>query len=411
MSDEIIKKLIEDTNKLVSDMRQNHEQEIKTFAKNESVAEIKSSIDRQQTDIADIIGKITDMQRANALANEAKHDTNQLTTDQKSAKDALDKLIRHKFNESVLSDNERKSLNTLNNNEGGWLTSRDTAGRIIKRVYDSSPVRRYASVQQTSKGMLTGLIMNGRNGYSWVGETETRSETTTQNFGEYEIRVNELYAYPRVSNTMLDDADFDIESLMIQDGGMGFAEGESSAFINGDGVKKPRGFMAVDFAYTGDNTRAWGTVQKFKTGVNGGFAAAPNGGDKLIDMATSLRSIYQSGAIWGMNRFTLAEVMKLKDSNGAYLWQPNFQIASTPFGTILGHPVDASFDHMADISNSSLSLFYGDLKQAYQIVDRRGISIVRDNITSPGWTKLHMSKRVGGDVINSEAYRVLEFKA
>lgn len=405
-----IKKLVDDTNKLVTDMRAKHEEELKGLAKNEGVAEIKTQTEAMKTDIAELIGQMTEIKRAQALGSGGE-EKGALTPEQKEAKSALNKLIRCKMDVDALSEPERKALRTLANPDGGWLTSADTTGQIIKKVFDMSPVRRYANAKSTSKGILTGPIMNGRNSYGWVGEQETRAETDTQQFGEYEIRVYELYAYPKVSNTMLDDADFDVEALMVSDGSMGFAEGEASAFVNGNGVKKPRGFMNQTFSYTGDSSRTWGEVQKFKTGVNGGFAAAPNGGDKLIDMATSLRAKYQGGAIWGMNRFTLAEVMKLKDSEGRYIWLPNFQIANSPFGTILGRAVDASFDHMADIATNSLSLFYGDLGQAYQIVDRRGISIIRDNITSPGWTKLHLSKRVGGDVINFEAYRVLEFKA
>ena len=112
-----------------------------------------------------------------------------------------------------------------------------------------------------------------------------------------------------------------------------------------------------------------------------------------------------------MNRFTLAEVMKLQDDTGNYIFLQGFNLQTGAFGTLLGHPVDASFDHMADIATDSLSIIYGDLGAAYQIADRRGISIVRDNITTPGQTKWNMSKRVGGDVVNFEAYRALEFKA
>ena len=80
--------------------------------------------------------------------------------------------------------------------------------------------------------------------------------------------------------------------------------------------------MTVPTAYTGDNVRAWGTVQKFKTGVNGAFAATRNGGDIFIESAMSLRSAYRTGAVWAMNRFILATAMKLKDSEGNYIWQP-----------------------------------------------------------------------------------------
>ena len=125
---------------------------------------------------------------------------------------------------------------------------------------------------------------------------------------------------------------------------MAFAESEGSAFLNGDGILEPRGLMTVSTAYTGDNTRAWGTVQKFKTGVNGAFAATPNGGDVFIESAMSLRGVYRTGAIWGMNRFTFAAAMKLKDSDGNYIWQPSWNLQDAPFGTICGIRVAPDFD-------------------------------------------------------------------
>ena len=210
---------------------------------------------------------------------------------------------------------------------------------------------------------------------------------------------------------MLEDADYDIEAMIVNDAAQGFAEGEAYGFLLGNGVLQPRGMMTVATAYTGDNTRAWGTVQKFKTGVNGGFAATPNGGKILIDAAMSLRGAYRAGAIWGMNRFTFAEAMKLQDSDGKFIWQPTWNLTDSPFGMILGIPVVPDFDHMADIANDSLSMFVGDLNQAYQIVDRRGVNVIRDNITNPDVVQWYFTKRTGGDLVNSEAVRFVEFKA
>jgi len=311
----------------------------------------------------------------------------------------------------ALTDSEQKALNTLSNPDGGFLTTADTSGRIISRLRDFSPMRRYANVKTTGKSRLTGIINNGRNAYSWGAQGATVGESSTKQFGEYQIDVKKLIAYPKATEEMLEDADYDIEALIIDDATMGFAEGESYGFLLGNGVLQPRGLMTVPTAYTGDNTRAWGTVQKFKTGVNGAFAATPNGGDVFIEAAMSLRSAYRSGAIWAMNRFTLAAAMKLKDSDGNYIWQPTWNLQDAPFGTICGIAIAPDFDHMADIATNSLSIAVGDLNQAYQIVDKRGISVVRDNITSPGNVNWYISKRTGGDVVNSEAVRFIEFKA
>ena len=209
----------------------------------------------------------------------------------------------------------------------------------------------------------------------------------------------------------IEDADYDIEAMIVNDAAQDFAEGEAYGFLLGNGVLQPRGMMTVATAYTGDNSRAWGTVQKFKTGVNGSFAATPNGGKILIDAAMSLRGAYRAGAIWGMNRFTFAEAMKLQDSDGNFIWQPTWNLTDSPFGMILGIPVVPDFDHMADIANDSLSMFVGDLNQAYQIVDRRGVNVIRDNITNPDVVQWYFTKRTGGDLVNSEAVRFVEFKA
>ena len=255
------------------------------------------------------------------------------------------------------------------------------------------------------------IINNGRNAYSWGAQAASVTNSDTKQFGEYQIDVKKLIAYPKATEEMLEDGDYDIEALIMDDATMGFAEGEAYGFLLGNGVLQPRGLMTVPTAYTGDNTRAWGTVQKFKTGVNGAFAATPNGGDIFIESAMSLRSAYRTGAVWAMNRFTLATAMKLKDSEGNYIWQPTWNLQDAPFGTICGIPVAPDFDHLADVATNSLSIVVGNLNQAYQIVDKRGISVIRDNITSPGNVNWYISKRTGGDLVNSEAVRFIEFKA
>jgi HK97 family phage major capsid protein len=284
-------------------------------------------------------------------------------------------------------------------------------GRIIQRIHDNSPVRRFANVKTTGKDTVNGLIDNGRNSYSWGFQGNTPSATNTKEFGHYEIKVKKLYAYPTATTEMLEDADYDIEGMVIADAAQGFAEGEAYGFLLGNGVLQPRGLMTAATAYTGDNTRAWGTVQKFKTGANGDFAATPNGGKVFIDAAMSLRGAYRAGAIFGMNRFTFAAAMKLQDSEGNFIWQPTWNLTDSPFGMILGIPVVPDFDHMADIANDSLSIFVGNLNQAYQIADRRGVNVIRDNITNPDVVKWYFTKRTGGDVVNSEAVRFIEFKA
>lgn len=407
MSDDI-KKLIEDVNKSVIDMRTNAETqmaEVKKFG--QTSADTAEKLANQEKDIASLICTMTEIKNAQLALAEAKRNEGGMTQEQKNAKEAFIKFVR----KQALTEVEQKALSTLTNPDGGFLTTPDTSGRIIARLHDMSPMRQYANVRTTTKSRVTGIINNGRNAYSWGAQAAAVTNSTTKQFGEYQIDVKKLIAYPKATEEMLEDADYDIEALIIDDATMGFAEGEAYGFLLGDGILQPRGLMTVATAYTGDNVRAWGTVQKFKTGVNGAFAATPNGGDIFIESAMSLRSQYRARAIMGMNRFTLAAAMKLKDSEGNYIWQPTWNLTDSPFGMICGVKVAPDFDHLADIATGSLSVIVGDLNQAYQIVDKRGISVVRDNITSPGNVNWYISKRTGGDVVNSEAVRFIEFAA
>ena len=407
MSDDI-KKLIDDVNKSVVDLRTNTETQIAEVKKfGQSSADTAEKLANQEKDIASLIGTMTEIKNAQLAMAEAKHNEGGMTAEQKNAKEAFVKFMR----KQALTEVEQKALSTLTNPDGGFLTTPDTSGRIIARLHDMSPMRQFANVRTTNKSRVTGIINNGRNAYSWGAQAASITNSNTKQFGEYQIDVKKLIAYPKATEEMLEDADYDIEALILNDATMGFSEGEGYGFLLGDGVLQPRGLMTVATAYTGDNVRAWGTVQKFKTGVNGAFAATPNGGDVFIDAAMSLRSQYRAKAIIGMNRFTLAAAMKLKDSEGNYIWNPTWNITDAPFGMICGLRVAPDFDHMADIANDSLSVIVGDLNQAYQIVDKRGISVIRDNITAPGNVNWYISKRTGGDVVNSEAVRFIEFKA
>lgn len=407
MSDDILK-LVGDINKSVADLRTSTETQLAEVKKQgQSSADTSEKLARQEQDIAGIIAAIQEVKASQLAQAEAKQHQDGLTPEQKNAKEAFIKFVR----KQALTEVEQKALSTLTNPDGGFLTTPDTSGRIIARLHDMSPMRQFANVRTTNKSRVTGIVNNGRNAYSWGAQAASITNSNTKQFGEYQIDVKKLIAYPKATEEMLEDADYDIEALILNDATMGFSEGEGYGFLLGDGVLQPRGLMTVATAYTGDNVRAWGTVQKFKTGVNGAFAATPNGGDVFIDAAMSLRSQYRAKAIIGMNRFTLAAAMKLKDSEGNYIWNPTWNITDAPFGMICGLRVAPDFDHMADIANDSLSVIVGDLNQAYQIVDKRGISVIRDNITAPGNVNWYISKRTGGDVVNSEAVRFIEFKA
>jgi HK97 family phage major capsid protein len=396
-----VKKLVDDLGKSVHDMRQNNEAKMAELAKNNGVAELKEAQAKLDEQVANMVKGLTDLQRANALGADNQKSNDDVAPEIKAA---FSHLVRR--GEGGL---DAKSLSSLTNPDGGYLVPRDTSGRIIKKAQDYSPMRRYASVQSISGDALEGLNDNGVISTGWVGETASRTATATTQLGMWKVPAHEIYANPQATQRMLDDAEINVEAWISGKLAEAFGQAEASAFISGDGVGKPRGILSRTFATTTDASRAWGTVQKVASGASGAFVATPNAADCLISLMTALHPKYWAGAIFAMNRYTLGEVMKLKDDTGAYIWQPNFQLGVA--GTILGQKVDASFDHLPSLGAASKSIVFGDFSNAYQIVDKKGITILRDPLTNKPYVGFYTTRRVGGDVINSEAYKVLSFEA
>lgn len=402
---------IEGVNRNLTQMREKHEDATKKFGDYEKEnGEIKSQVAAMQKDLADAVSAVTEAKRAIALAAEAKRQHDDLTPEQKAQKEVFAKLVRYGEEKAArFTEAEQKMMSTLSNPDGGYNVPTDMSGRIMARVQLMSPVRQYASKQTISTGSLEGPIDNQELDDGWTGEVETRGETNTPQTGMWRIPVHERYAKPKVTQTLLDDSVVDIEAWLYRKIADRFARREAIAFLTGDGVNKPKGLLSQTMAYTADASRAWGTVQKVKTGANGAFAAAPNGGDCLIDLITELHTKYWGNALFFMNRYSLGALMKLKNSEGEYIWQPDFKMG--PSGVLLGFKVDASFDHMPTIAADSLSIGFGNLEEAYQIVDRQGIRILRDPYSAKPFIELYATSRVGGDVLNSEAFKLLEFKA
>jgi HK97 family phage major capsid protein len=183
---------------------------------------------------------------------------------------------------------------------------------------------------------------------------------------------------------------------------------ENSEFVTG-AANKIRGFVlgypvASD---PGDGSVAWGTLGYFPTGVDGDFAASAKG-DNLYDLMGLLKNDYLPNAAWFTRRAVITKIRKFKDTQNNYLWQPSF-VALSP-ETIMGYPVVRMEDFPA-VTTGSLSLAFGDLKQAYQIVDRQGIRVLRDPYTSKPYIKFYTTKRTGGGVVNFEAIKLLKFAA
>lgn len=305
--------------------------------------------------------------------------------------------------DQILGADELKALSVGTDPDGGYVVNPDMSGRIVAKVFETSPLRAYASVQVISTDALEGLFDLEESASGWVGETESRAETATPQLGKWRIPVHELYAKPKATQKLLDDAEIDMEAWLASKVAEKFARDEANAFVVGNGVGKPRGFL--DYA---DGTTLPGTIERFDSGVNGGFATDGSGADVLISALYGLKQPYRNNAVWAMNRSTTSAVRKIKDSDGAYIWQAALS-AGQP-ATLLGYPV-ASFEDMPALATGSLSVAVADWREAYQIVDRAGIRTLRDPYSAKPYVEFYTTKRVGGDVVNFEAIKLIEFSA
>lgn len=318
-------------------------------------------------------------------------------------KAAFDKMVRK--GELHLSGDEIKALSVGSDPDGGYMVNPDMSGRIAMKVFESSPHRAYASVQVISTDALEGTYDNDEAASGWVSEAGSRTETSTPQLAVWRIPTHELYANPRATQRILDDAAINMEAWLESKVVSKFSRDENTAFVSGSGVGKPRGFLTYA-DYSSPGVFELEAVEQFDTGVSGDFPAAPNGVDILIDVQYGLKTAYRPNANWFMNRSTVGKVRKEKDSNGAYVWVPG-ATAGAP-SLLLGDPI-APYEDMPSIAAGSLSIAYGDMREAYQIVERQGVRTLRDPYTAKPFVQFYTTKRVGGDVVNFEALKLIKF--
>lgn len=303
-----------------------------------------------------------------------------------------------------MSADQLKTMMVSSDPDGGYTVTPDVSGRVVQKIYDTSPIRQYASVQAISTDSLEGTTDLGEGSAGWVSETGARPATNTPQTGKWKIVVHEMYAMPEATTKLLQDSNVNIAAWLANKTSRKFLRMENAAFVNGDGVGKPRGFLTYPTVVTGDATRAWEVFQHIATG-GATLGADPNGAHKLIDVVHSLHSEFLAGSNWAMNRLTLGEIRKLKDTNGNFLWLPSLD-AKRP-DTLLGYPV-ADFADMPDIGAGALPVVFGNFAEGYQIVDRLGIRVIRDELTNKPFVRFYTIRRVGGDVINFEALKFLK---
>ena len=301
------------------------------------------------------------------------------------------------------SEAELKSLNIATPADGGFLLPTELDAKIAERLLRISPIRQIAQIVQTSTADYRKLISLGGTASGWVSEMTTRPETAEPTFAEIVPPSGELYANPSASQQMLDDAGFDLETWLAGQIANEFARAEGAAFVNGTGSGQPAGFLTAPISAGPDGARSYGTLQYVASGDANGFDTQPD--MHLIDLVMALNPGHRQGAAWVMNASTIAAVRKMKDGDGAFLWQGSL-IDSQP-DRLLGYPVYEAAD-MPSIGAGNTPIAFGNFHAGYLVTERMGTRILRDPYTNKPFVNFYATRRIGGQVLDSDAIKVLK---
>jgi HK97 family phage major capsid protein len=309
---------------------------------------------------------------------------------------------------SAADGREKRAAQTVTptGSAGGFALPEEIERTIARLGVDMSPIRAIATVRTVGSTDYKELFDVNGAGFEWVGETDPRNQTNTPDLAEVAPTFGMASAKPQASEESLDDLFFNVEDWLISSASEAMYAGEGAAFISGNGTKKPTGILAGPTPVsTADSSRAFGTLQYIASGQ---AAAMPTNLDVLYDLVYSLRARYRNNAQWLTSKLVLAAMRKYKDADNNYLWQPSLQ-AGQP-STFLGYAINEAED-MPAVAANAFPLAFGDFKEGYLICDRVGLRITRDEITTPGFVKFYVRKRVGGKLRNTQAIKLLKIAA
>jgi HK97 family phage major capsid protein len=319
-------------------------------------------------------------------------------------KEAFEAYVRSGDDRGIRSV-EAKAMSISAGSDGGYLVPRETETEIAKRLAVLSPIRSIASVRQVSTAVLRKPFALSGPATGWVGETAARPQTASPTLAELEFPAAELYAMPSATQALLEDSAVDLDTWLSDEIELAFAEQEGAAFVTGNGINKPKGFLAYD--KVADANWAWGSIGTIASGAAGAFTAA-NPGDRLVDLVYALKAGYRENGSFVMNRKTQAAVRKMKDGDGNYLWQPPATVGAKAM--LMGFPVVEAED-MPDIAADSTAIAFGDFARGYLVVDRTGVRVLRDPYSAKPYVLFYVTKRVGGGVQDFNAIKLLKFAA
>lgn len=315
---------------------------------------------------------------------------------------AFNHLMRRGDISGIKDIDVQASASTLSDPDGGFTVPEEVEAQIDRVAQSVSAMRRICTVRSISTDTYKKLVNQGGAASGWVAEKGSRAETATPTLAEIAINTKEIYAMPYATQTLLDDSRVDIGAWLAEEVSTEFSEEEGEAFITGSGVEQPKGIAS--YTMVANASYAWGKVGY----ITSGHATLINNADRLIDLQHALKAVYRNGAVWLMADSTLNAIRKLKDGEGNYLWRPG--LAENAPDTLLGKPVEID-DNVAAIGAGTYSVFFGNFKRAYLIVDRLGVRVLRDPYSAKPYVAFYTTKRVGGGIVMYEAIKALKISA
>jgi HK97 family phage major capsid protein len=394
-----LKKVGEEIKKDFENFKSENDKRIQTLEKNRGVADFDEKLAKNNDSIEALEKKLEDIQ----VALKRKGSEQAEVAD---CKDVVSSYLRKgRISESQAADYVKhletvgagyKGLSVDSEPDGGFLVRPSVSSTITKKIFESSPVRQLASAETISSDRWEEIYDNDEPDAGWVGERESRVETGTNQLNMIAIPVHEMYAEPKITQKLLDDSAVDVESWHQGKVAEKFARLEASAFVSGDGIKKPKGFLSYA------NGTGFNQLEQVNSGHASQFTA-----DGLISLQNALLEAFQMKASWMMKRSSAGAIRKLKSNDGAYLWNvdPVGALNGGPVFSLLGKPLYYADDIPAAAANA-LAAVYGDFSQGYKIIDRIGIRVLRDSLTTKGFVKFYTCKRVGGGVRQFQALKI-----
>ena len=315
-------------------------------------------------------------------------------------KKAFDAYLRNGDDDGLRGlELDGKSMSTAVNSDGGYLVDPQTADRVQSVLNAGASIRAIASVVQVEATSYDVLVDHADVGAGWATESGAQAETDTPQIDRITVPLHELSALPKASQRLLDDSAFDIEGWLAGRIADKFARAEAAAFVSGDGIDKPTGFLshpAVD-----NDIWTWGNLGYVPSGTNANPEA-----DAIIELVYALGAAYRKNAVFVMNSKTTAKVRKLKDTDGRFLWSDG--LAAGEPARLMGYPVLVAED-MPNPATDAMAIAFGDFSAGYTVAERPDLRILRDPFSAKPHVLFYATKRVGGDVSDFAAIKLMKF--